>query len=95
MKMQSHHYTAIDVAIRGLFAQYGEKLAAHKTALCNDPRVKDVAKRFRWDVFSATGITATNAHNIRPGENALPLYDYLDDSHIDTALKRIIADIEA
>jgi O-methyltransferase involved in polyketide biosynthesis len=53
--------------------------------LRSDLRVKDLEKRLRWDLLHAAGLTPWICKN---------LYGYVDDSHIDTALKRIVAELE-
>ena len=40
-------------------------------------------ERFRWDLLHATSVLVD-----------IPLYDYLDDNHIDTALRSIVGELE-
>ena len=40
--------------------------------------VKDIDKRYRWDLLHESGY------------RAVELYDYADDTHIDTALRNIV-----
>ena len=47
-------------------------------------KVKDLNKRFRWDLFRASTTVSFRS----------ALYDYLNDTHIDTALRRIVKPIE-
>lgn len=56
-------------------------LKDHKASLANDPRVKNIDKRFRWDLLYATSSAArTNWFD--------NVYAYgADDTHVDTALK--------
>lgn len=48
---------------------------------------KDVNKRYRWDLLFAAG------GRFREGNFMTELYKYLNDSHIDTALKKLIPDL--
>ena len=83
MKMKTFHYNIIKAAMEKVINNYpapGIK-AAYKASGLSD-------KRFRWDILYRAmqmfGIRIGHSHN-----NDMPLYDYLDDSHIDTALRRI------
>lgn len=49
-------------------------------------------KRFRWDLLHLCNIRIGNSVGM-PGP--FPFYDYLDDNHIDTALKSIVKDLLA
>lgn len=55
--------------------------------------VKDWDKRYRWDVFHAIG-RALNPHG--PGTKWCcdELYPYLNDDHIDSALRSIVPPLE-
>lgn len=48
---------------------------------------KDVNKRYRWDLLFASG---GRFHN---GNFLSQLYTYLNDSHIDSALKSLVKDL--
>lgn len=77
MKMTPEHFSALKARVdqmRGQFAAHREKLAA-------DPKVKDLEKRFLWDVFHACRM-----HQIYSYQE----FNYLD-SHIETAMKKILA----
>ena len=52
----------------------------------NLAKIKDFDTRLRWDWFTAAMRGRTSFLN--------KMYDYLDDSHIDTALKKIIKEIQ-
>lgn len=55
-------------------------LKEHKASLANDPRVKNIEMRFRWDLLFATSAAArTNWFD--------NVYAYANDTHVDTALK--------
>ncbi len=57
--------------------------------VAKEVNVKDIDKRFRWDLFWA-------AKNTSPGMGDFidVLYAYVDDTHIDTALKKKVKDLE-
>lgn len=58
-----------------------------KRMIVNADRVKDINTRFRWDMFHRA--MKTDKFQLQD-----ELYEYLNDDHIDTALKKIVADIE-
>ena len=78
MKIRPEHYNHMKSAIADLDPA---KVAAHKEALTHDARVKDLEKRFRWDLCHAA---------IPPSWICDNLYSYMDDTHIDTALRSIV-----
>jgi hypothetical protein len=78
MKVKPEHYEHMRAAMASIPA---EKVAAHREALKSDPRVRDLDMRLRWDVLHATVPSAWICDNI---------YPYANDTHIDTALKRIM-----
>jgi hypothetical protein len=62
-----------------------DKIKDHRKFIINEGKAKDVEKRLRWDLLYYAGLSGWICDN---------LYSYLDDSHIDTALRYIIKDIE-
>jgi hypothetical protein len=78
MKITPEHYEFMRSAMAQVPA---DKVAAHREALKNDPRVRDLNMRLRWDVLHATVPSKWICDNI---------YPYANDTHIDTALKRIM-----
>ena len=82
MKMKPDHYNHMKSAIASIDTA---KVASHKEALTHDARVKDLDKRFRWDLSYAAKLTPWVCDN---------LYSYLDDSHVDTALRSIIRELD-
>lgn len=52
-------------------------------------RVKDLSKRYRWDLIHDSGLKIGDG----VGMSGLPLYAYLNDDHIDTALRSLVPDI--
>ena len=84
MKMMTGDYAALETEIRTVEDRNGiEKLAEYRRNLTKDDRVKDVDKRYRWDLLWA--IDQERRYPLLDG-----LYRYLNDSHIDTALRRIV-----
>lgn len=82
MKMKPDHYNHMKSAIASIDTA---KVASHKEALTHDARVKDLEKRFRWDLCHAAIPSSWICDN---------LYSYLDDSHVDTALRSIIRELD-
>ena len=82
MKMQPAHYAHI---LNAIAAIPRDKAAAHKEALKSDPRVKDLDMRYRWDLSYAAKLNGYICDNC---------YSYLNDTHIDTALKSIVRELE-
>jgi len=82
MKIKKEHYTYIKSAIEALPV---DKLLAHKEALKFDDRIKDLDKRFRWDCLHAVIKSSWICDN---------LYPYMDDTHIETALRSIVKELE-
>ena len=79
MKIKGEHYEALEAAIKPVMAQhaYSEYVAAGLSG-----------KRYRWDCLHASGIDWSR-DGVGTGTGGLCLYSYLDDSHIDTALRVI------
>lgn len=82
MKMKPEHYAYMKAEIAKLDR---ERIASHKTALAADHRVKDLNKRLRWDLSYAAKLTPWICDN---------LYSYLDDTHVDTALRSIVRELD-
>ncbi len=83
MKIRAEYYTELQAAI----VKAADRHATLATYLDNGL----TAMRWRWDLLHASPIRITNTCVYAIGD--LPLYDYLDDTHIDTALRRITAGI--
>lgn len=78
MKIRPEHFATLRKAITAFIADHQEACQRHKAA--HNP------KRYRWDVFYRTRINGqSSSHWV--GDN---LYPYLNDTHIDTALRRIV-----
>ena len=81
MKIQPEHYAHMRAAIANLDA---DAVRAHRAALADDPRVRDLAKRFRWDLSYAARLTPWICDTV---------YPYANDTHVDTALRRIVDEL--
>lgn len=80
MKIKPEHFAHIRDAI----APHADELREYKGTLASDPRVKDVDKRLRWDASYAYVKSAWICDN---------LYPYMDDSHVDTALRAVMREL--
>jgi hypothetical protein len=81
MKMTVEHYNHIKSAIM----PNKEKIKAHRQFIVNEGKAKDVEKRLRWDLTYYANLSGWICDN---------LYSYLDDTHVDTALRQIVREIE-
>jgi hypothetical protein len=86
MKMTVEHYETLKSAIASIPI---DAIADQKERLQKDGRVKNVDKRLRWDCLCASQIKIGDGVGM-PG---LPLYQYLNDTHIDTALRNIMNEL--
>lgn len=81
MKIQADHYQYMKEAM----GKIADKIPAHRERIKDDPRIKDMAKRIRWDwlygAIPSRWICDT-------------LYPYMNDAHIDTALRAIVSELE-
>ena len=85
MKIEKEHYQHMRLKIQDTIEKAGlVKIAEHKELLKTAYGVKDPAVRFRWDLYHASALTSFTCDI---------LYSYLDDTHIDTALKNIIKEL--
>ena len=83
MKIKAEHYATL----KGMLSQYShdnrEALLAHKALKLG----KDPEKRFRWDLFYC-------ARNVNPEKIAITdSIQYLNNDHLDTALRRIVREL--
>ena len=85
MKMHADHYAVL----RDAFASIAPKIKAHRDAVIAEARASDVDMRTRWDALYALGKTSA-----LPVDFCKVLYAYLNDDHIDTALRAILREIE-
>lgn len=81
MRITSEHLAVMDKAISALDVNM---IKSHRDQLKLDPRVKDLDKRLRWDCMYAANLNSFVCQ---------VLYTYLNDDHIDTALKHVMPTI--
>lgn len=88
MKMKPEHFDYLLVEIeKAIDAIDLDRL---KENIKNDPRVKDPNMRLRWDIlWASVKWNGSHVHDI-PLDAWISdvLYEYLNDDHIDTALKK-------
>jgi len=84
MKITHEHYAELKARIATIWTP--EKNDAHRTFIINEGKSKDVEKRLRWDWSYYAKMSPWMCDN---------LYTYLDDTHIDTALKQVMRDLVA
>lgn len=82
MKIRPEHYEVMRLAIQRITPDMRAHVAAKAAT---DPRVKDLAKRIRWDLLWLTGLTKWLCDTVCP---------YADDTHVDTALRAIVKELE-
>jgi len=82
MKIKQEHYNFMKQAI----APNAPKIAAHRQFIVNEGKSKDVDMRLRWDLLYYANLNPWACRN---------LYPYLNDTHIDTALKSIVKELTA
>jgi hypothetical protein len=82
MKMTTIHYNELKSRIALVWTP--EVHNAQRLFIINEGKAKDVEKRLRWD----WSYYAETSHWICDN-----LYSYLDDSHLDTALKQIVHEL--
>lgn len=85
MKMKPEHYTILERAIKPLDTRERRERYLRgefsRSEACHD---RDM--RYRWDLLHVSCVKIGDG----VGMGGLPLYGYLDDEHIDTALRRIV-----
>jgi len=84
MKIKPDHYQHL----KSLIETVKDKIPSHREALKSDPRVKDLEMRLRWDA-----LWATNKQNSTSAWMCANLYQYMNDDHIDTALRSIMKEL--
>ena len=83
MKMTHPHFDHMKNAIAAVWTQ--EKHSAHRRFIENEGKAKDISKRLRWDWAYYADLSPWICDT---------LYAYVDDTHIDTALKRVINELQ-
>jgi hypothetical protein len=79
MKIKPEHVEHMAAAMRATVAQVGPEK-------CAEFRQLVTPKRYRWDLARGAGLTSFMCDT---------LYPYAEDKHIDTALRSIVASIDA
>lgn len=89
MKMKPEHFAELEQAIQRVQSEYPD------VTLQSYLDAGRSGKRYRWDLLYCA--TRRGWFKIGDGKgcDGVPLYSYLTDSHIDTALRRIVARIAA
>lgn len=85
MKIQSEHYAILLQAAEQVKENYPEFTLQ---SYIDNKLGKDHAKRFRWDLSYGMKKYLPEPHFICD-----VLYLYMDDTHLDTALKRIVKEV--
>ena len=80
MKIKLEH----DNHMKERMAKIADKMPAHRARLQDDQRIKDMDMRIRWDWLWGTGLSSWVS---------VTLYPYLNNTHIDMALKSIVKEI--
>ena len=81
MKIKPEHYAVLKDAITPL--DTSERREAYAAAGHSD-------MRYRWDLLADSGLRWVGDNVGIHDTSGLNLYAYLDDSHIDTALRKIV-----
>jgi len=80
MKMKEKHFVQLKTAINSL------KLTTSMEEVHNEYIAAGLSDmRFRWDLLHLSKLCPGYGHN----DSDWPVYDYLNDTHIDTALRKI------
>ena len=85
MKISQAHYQHMLQSIKAVCPSR-EALATRRDAIKAEGRAKDIEMRLRWDLSYNANLTKFICDNV---------YSYCNDGHVDTALKRIVKEIEA
>ena len=91
MKMRAEHYEQMKTAIVAMLTKraaiktdgdVAELLSAYRREIVAEGKAKNVDMRVRWDIARLSGLSSRWMCDT--------LYSYIDDTHIDTALRRIM-----
>lgn len=85
MKIKTEHYVSLKDALQAVASQ----IPALAASIREDGKYKDFDKRLRWDCLWA----AQRDGSLDRDFVVKVLYTYMDDTHIDTALKHVMAEI--
>ena len=81
MKIKQEHYDYMKAEIQKVNC----KISDHRQWLQDNAKFNDLETRLAWDFFKAAKLDKYACET---------LYTYLNDGHIDTAIKNIIKEIE-
>ena len=81
MKIKQEHYDYMKAEIKKVNC----KISDHRQWLQDNAKFNDLETRLAWDFFKAAKLDKYACET---------LYTYLNDGHIDTAIKNIIKEIE-
>ena len=86
MKIKPYHYGTLEMYMLRAIAKHPHSLNEYREAGLSD-------KRYRWDLLRATKLPITDGCN-ESRVNGITwicdnLYSYMNDDHIDTALRKI------
>ena len=84
MKIKREHYDIMKQQIAKIWCK--EKHESHFQFVVNEGKAKDIRKRVRWDWSYYANLTPFICEKI---------YPYANDTHLDTALRSIISELEA
>lgn len=84
-KIKPEHLAQLRAGILALVNDKPEAVRLHHETIKSDARVRDVALRFRWDLLNAAKLTELLCREI---------YGYANDTHVDTALRAIMKEIQ-
>jgi len=84
VKMTKEHYTQMGAAFDAKLAALAMTKAQLVEAYADHPRW------LAWDLLRSAGISPGHAHN----DASWPVYDYLNDVHIETAVRHYFANSE-
>jgi len=87
MKIRPGDYKALKEAIAKIDRA---AIVKHKEAVRASGKHRDFDMRIRWDIFHAAGLKIGDGRGVKGDIN---LYEYLNDNHIDTALKHIMKEL--
>ena len=82
MKMKPEHYKHVESEIIRFLDTEEPRLPGHIAHVICEGKYKDLKKRIRWDIFYAAHLSKYACKY---------LYSYLDDAHIDTALRTVFS----
>lgn len=89
MKITPEHFEALRAAVQPLDTPKRRQMY-ESGRFYNAVSCKDFSKRYRWDLLYASRLKIGDGK----GVSGLPLYEYLNDEHIDTALRKIVPDLQ-